>query len=129
MSFKSAIAKIKSKLMKQPTIDEQMAKYEKVLLELIDSSELINSSAEKGATCIYIYPAPGANIDTIQELYSDLGIKLKKHISHLGNRRRQVLYITLKDFMKMDKKLHDFVERTITKGRQIELSVRRSKTR
>lgn len=130
MSFKTAIEKIKEKLKKQPTKEEKTQKYKNTLRQLVDGAEWVHSTATKSALpCLYIYAAPNANIDTLQGIYADLGIELKKHVSHLDNQERTVLYITTQDFMELDKQKQDILSAPTAKNykRKIELSVKRGR--
>ena len=104
MSFKDAIARVKQLLKKQPKKEEnQTQKYKNMLQQLVDGGEWVHSTVTKGALpTLYIYVAPNANIDTVQGMYADLGIDMKKHVSHLDNKERTVLYISTPDFMKLN---------------------------
>jgi len=132
MSFKTAIKKIQDMFKKQTSDEEKMQKYENVLQQLVDRAEWVHSTATKSTLpCLYIYAAPSVNIDTLQETYADLGIKLEKHVSHLNNKKCTVLYISTQDFMKLDAKQQKILSLPTEKNykRKIELSAKRGRIR
>ena len=132
MSFKSAIKKVQGLFQKQSQKDTEMQKYMKILNQLVDGGEWVYSTATKSALrSLYIYPAPSVNIDTLQDIYADLDIKLKKHVSHLDNKERTVLYISTPDFMKLTEEQQKILTTPTEPGykRLVEISVRQAKIR
>ena len=110
MSFKAAITKVKQMFKKQPEKDQTQI-YKNILHQLVDKGEWVYSSITKSSLkTLYIYVAPGANIDTVQGIYADLGINMKKHVSHLDNKERTVLYISTQDFMKLNEAQQEILE-------------------
>jgi len=85
--------------------------YEEVLPQLIANMEFVNSTAEGGKTCMYIYPHSNANPDFIKEAFADMGINLKKHVSHLDNKTQEVLYITVSDMNKLTQEQKNFFDK------------------
>lgn len=128
MSFKSAIEKFKEKFIKNPEINET-EKRKNILNQLVTNAEWVHSTAVKGALpCLYIYIAPSANINTVQDIYADLGIEMKTHVTHLDNKERTVLYIYTTDFMKLNKQQQEILEAPTKPGykRQIQMSVHKT---
>ena len=127
MSFQESIKKILGISQKKSAEKTELQKYENILHQLVDGAEWVHSTAVKGALrCLYIYAAPNTNIDTLKEIYGDLGIKLEKHVSHLDNKERTVLYISTPDFMKLNETQQKILSTPTEKGykRKIEISVR-----
>ena len=127
MSFKSAIEKIMGKITKEQKIDDNIKKYKNILNQLIERAEWVHSTATKSSLpCLYIYVTPSANIDTIKEIYEDLNIKTKKHVSHLDNSERTVLYIETPEFMNLTKQQQEILEAPTKPSykRQIQLSAK-----
>ena len=112
MSFKSAIEKVKQ--MFTNNVDEQMQKYETELHKSTnDVVEMRISVNGKVISALCVSITPGSDIDRVQELYGNIGIKLKKHILKRGNRNQNVLYITASDYGKLDVKRQKYFKRTV----------------
>ena len=113
MSFQSAIEKIKERFSKQPSA--LMKQYERKLHdstnEVVEMRIAVNNNV-KPRLCVFI--KPGADINSVQEMYEKVGIKLKKHILTIGHKRNQVLYIDSDEFAKLDGKHQLFFKRTTT---------------
>lgn len=132
MSFKSAIEKLNGLLQKKSQKQKNNDEY--VLSELISGAEFVYSTATKSALrTLYIYLADGANFDLVKEIYAEHGIQLKKHTSHLDNKKRDVLYIGTEDIMNLTEEQQAFLNRTapVDKNykRTVHLSVKKSHVR
>ncbi len=110
MSFKSAIQKLNG-LLNHKKKTENRDEY--ILSELITGAEFVHSTATKSALrTLYIYLAEGANFDLVKDIYAEHGIQLKKHTSHLDNKKREVLYIGTEDIMNLTDEQQAFLNRT-----------------
>ena len=109
--FKKATKKVEAKKPVKKT--SLMDKCADILSEFIDGAEVVNSTAANGGLCLYIYVAPSANIEFVEGIYAEVGIKVKKHTSHLDGKKREVLYISFKDISeKLSPDQQKFLERT-----------------
>ena len=96
---------------------EKMNTDEKVLRYLITGAEnFVRSTA--GGWCYYIFVKPGmfdrmlrvSNIDIVQAVYTEHGINVKKHVSHLDGKEQEVLFMLSEEVIKLDEAKLTFLQ-------------------
>ena len=109
----------------QPKQPSTMDLDEKVLRCFVLYSEYIDYSTAIKAPCFYVYVKPGygsfsKNIDFVQEVYALNNIKLNKHVSHLGGKEKEVLYISVRSYMEdLDDTQKQFFKRTAPEVKEL----------
>ena len=98
--------------------NKTMLQDEKILKCCVLYAEAIAYSTSVKGPCIYIHTKPGrdiyeiSNADFVQYIYAEYGINLKKHISHLDHKEKEVLYLSAKSYCALDEPTRNFFDRT-----------------
>ncbi len=100
---------------KKTLIDEAVLRY-----LIVGANNFVDSTAIKERWCYYIFVKPGmiedllkiSNIDFVQAIYADHGINTRKHVSHLGGKEQEVLFIPSAEVAAFDSKRLNFLKHT-----------------
>ena len=114
MSLKPIIKTVKE----QFSTDAKMEKYEDILRQSIDAAFENKGSVAKGTIShIFISLNRGADINTVKEIYANVGIKLSQRFLKHGVNFMPVLCISVLDFNKLNEKQREFFKRTTNSDR------------
>ena len=101
--------------LKQMDVDKRILRY------LVTGAVRVNSTVVKDPLgCRYIYVKSGyyddllkiSNIDFVQQIYVANGIPVSKHVSHMGDKEQEVLFIPVSDVLQLTDVQQKFLDST-----------------